>query len=200
MILNQRRNTGATTPGSPMNKLFEKPAAAEAPMAARAARMLIAPTALAQLSLDEARAVLPYMRPHRIAEGEVFISEGEKRKNDFMLLILDGEITVETVVVSRTSPMVMSVLGPGSLVGELGLLDGEPRMASCRAITPVSAALFSRTALARLLDDDPATGAKLVLAVAARMAQRLRDEADKLKLYVQLTQAMQGEINALMRE
>jgi CRP/FNR family transcriptional regulator, cyclic AMP receptor protein len=37
-----------------------------------------------------------------------------------------------------------------------------------------------------------------MMAVSLRIAQRLRDTADKLKLYSQLTQAMQQEIDKLM--
>jgi len=40
--------------------------------------------------------------------------------------------------------------------------------------------------------------AKLVLAICTRLSQRMRDSQDKLKLYAQLTQAMNEEIHALM--
>src|SRR5687768_11999183 len=61
----------------------------------RAAEMLTAPSALMQLSHEEARAIVGYMRPHRIAEGTTFIKEGDKENTDFMLLVLDGEVTIE---------------------------------------------------------------------------------------------------------
>jgi hypothetical protein len=31
---------------------------------------------------------------------------------------LHGDVTVESTVISRTEPIVMSVLGPGNLIGE----------------------------------------------------------------------------------
>src|SRR4051812_14334322 len=65
----------------------------------RAAEMLRADTALMQLSAEEARAVVTYMRPRKIAEGTTFIREGDTEETDFMLLVLDGEVTVETIVV-----------------------------------------------------------------------------------------------------
>src|SRR5688572_16819167 len=74
----------------------------------RAAEMLSARTALMQLSHDEARAVVAYMRPHRIAEGTTFIKEGDTENTDFMLLVLDGEVTIETIVVSRTAPITVT--------------------------------------------------------------------------------------------
>jgi CRP-like cAMP-binding protein len=160
-----------------------------------AAELLVAPTALMQLTPADARVVVRYMQPHRIEEGTTFIKEGDTRDTDFMMLILDGEVTVETIVVSRLEPVTVTVLGRGSLVGEMGLLDGEPRAASCTASSPLSCAILSRQALEALMEDNPLVAAKLMLAVALRIAARLRDNADKLKMYVQLTQVMQQEIS-----
>lgn len=171
---------------------------AGSPAADRAAELLTAPSALMQLEPEEARIVVTYMQPHRIAEGTTFIKEGDTEDTDFMLLVLDGEVTVETVVVSRTQPITVTVLGPGSLIGEMGLVDGSPRSASCTALTDLRCAILTRADLNRLLDDEPRTAAKLIMAISLRIAQRMRDNQGKLKLYAQLTQAMNEEINELM--
>jgi CRP-like cAMP-binding protein len=163
-----------------------------------AAEMLKAPTALMQLDMHEARTVVAYMKPHRIPEGTTFIREGDTQKTDFMLLVLDGEVTVEAIVVSRTAPITHAVLGPGSLIGEMGLLDGAPRSASCTALTDMRCAILTRANLNQLVDREPRTAAKLIMAISARIAQRMRDNQEKLKLYAQLTQAMNEEINELM--
>lgn len=167
-------------------------------MADLAAEMLNAPGALFQLSPEQARAVVSYMQPHRVAEGTTFIREGDRSDTDFMMLVLDGEVTVESIVVSRTAPITVSVLGPGSLIGEMGLVDGEPRSASCTAATDLRCAILTREAMTQLLEEDPHTAARLILAISHRIAERMREGAEKLKLYVQLTQAMQEEIEKLM--
>jgi|SRR6185369_15196603 len=166
--------------------------------AQRAAEMLSAPSALLQLDQEEARTIVAYMQPRRIAEGTTFIREGDTDHTDFMLMVLDGEVTIETIVVSRTTPITVTVLGPGSLIGEMGLLDGAPRSASCTAISNLRCAILTRDALNQLLDDQPRTAAKLMMAISLRIAQRMRDNQDKLKLYAQLTQAMNEEIHSLM--
>lgn len=163
-----------------------------------AAQYLCAPSALMQLSHEEALVVVSYMAPRKIPMGTTFIREGDRRDTGFMMLVLDGEVTVETIVVSRTEPITVTVLGPGSVIGEMGLLDGEPRSASCTATADLRCAILTRDALEELLADSPAIGAKLLLAIALRIAERLRDSADKLKMYAQLTQAMQQEIDRLM--
>ena len=115
-----------------------------------------------------------------------------------MLLLLEGEVTVENIVVSRIDPVTVSVLGPGSLIGEMGLIDGQARLASCTASTNVTCAILSRAALEKLSQDDPQTAAKLLLAVSMRIAERLRDTTEKVKRYSQLVQAMQQEIDHMM--
>lgn len=163
-----------------------------------AAELLRGPAALMQLTLEEARQVVSYMLPMRIPEGNTFIRQGDRQSTDFMVLVLEGDVTVDTIVVSRTQPLVVNVLGKGSLIGEMGLLDGEPRAASCTASTPLTCAVLTRRALEELLIDDPQTTAKLMLAISIRIAQRMRDTSDKLKRYAQLTQTMQQEINRLL--
>jgi CRP/FNR family transcriptional regulator, cyclic AMP receptor protein len=167
-------------------------------MAALAAELLAAPTAMMRLSLDEARIVVSYMEPRLFEVGTVFIQEGDKNNTDYMVLVLDGEVTVESIVVSRTTPVTTAVLGPGSLLGEMGIVDGEPRSATCTATSKVRAAIFTRAALEKLITEQPAIGAKFMMSISLRIAERLRDTADKLKLYTQLTQAMQQEIDRLM--
>lgn len=165
-------------------------------MADLMADLLISPTNLMPLSMKEVRVVARYMQEQFIAQNTVFIREGDKRDTGFMVLLLEGEVTVENLVVNREDPMIISVLGPGSLIGELGLLDGHPRYASCTAATPVHCSILTRESLQQLMVDKPVVGAKLILAMASRMAERLRDNTDKLKMYVQLTQAMQQELSA----
>ena len=162
------------------------------------ARLLIAPTALMQLTLDEALTVVSYMIPHKIAEGTTFISEGDTSDTGYMVLLLEGEVTVENIGVSRRTPVTVTVLGPGSLIGEMGLVDGQARLASCTASTDARCAVLTREALEKLGEEDPHTATKLMFAVSLRIAERLRETSEKLKMYTQLVQAMQQEIDHLM--
>ncbi len=163
-----------------------------------AATLLTAPTALMQLSPEEGKVVVSYMQPRKIPMGTIFMQQGDVRDTGYMLLLLDGEVTVENIVVSRTSPVTINVLGVGSLIGEMGLVDGEPRSATCTATTAVRGAVLTRKALEELMNEEPQIGGKLMMAVSLRIAERLRETAEKLRLYSQLTQAMQQEIDRLM--
>jgi CRP-like cAMP-binding protein len=175
----------------------EPPEPEDTSLAALAARLLTTPSALAELSTQEAEFVIGYTLLRHFPAGTTVIEQGERDRTGFMLLVVDGDVTVENVIVSRANPIVMTVLGPGSLVGEMGLLDGAPRAASCVALSDVAAAILTRSALARLIDDDAAIGAKLMIAISQRLAERLRESGQKLRAYSQLTRAMQEEIVAL---
>ena len=164
-----------------------------------AAQLLIAPTALMQLSLQDARVVARYMVPRLIAEDTVFIREGDLDNTEQMLLLLEGEVTVENVIVTRDTPQTVTVLGPGSLMGEISLIDGLARLASCTATTPLRCAVLTRSALEALSNEHPRTATKLMFAVSLRVAERLRDTTDKLKMYSQLVKAMQQEVDHVMK-
>ena len=159
-----------------------------------AARLLTAPAALMQLSLVEAKIVVSYMRPERVAAGQTFITEGDVENTGFMVLLLDGEVLVESITVSRTNPVTITVLGPGSLIGEMGILDTGPRSASCTASTDIRCAVLTREALESLIAEQPGIGAKFLLAISARISERYRDTQRKLKLFARLASTMQQEL------
>ena len=160
----------------------------------RAAELLMAPSALVHLAIDEARLVVSYMTPRFIAADTTFIREGDAEDEGFMALVLEGEVVVESITVSRTEPLTIKVLGPGSLVGEVGLVDRAPRSASVTASTNVLCAILTRDALETLIAQSPGIGAKLLLAISANLAERLRDNARKLRLYAKLAKAMHQEL------
>ena len=177
----------------------ERQAMVEASSAAHtAANLLRAPTALMQLSEAEALAVVGFMQPRLFPRGATIIRQGEADDTGFMVLVLGGEITVERLQPSRSAPVTLSVLGPGSLIGEMSLVDGEARSASCTASSEVRCAVLTREALAALIAEQPATGAKLMTAVASRLAERLRESGQKLQVYARLVQTLQQEIDTLM--
>jgi CRP/FNR family cyclic AMP-dependent transcriptional regulator len=172
----------------------------EASTLLKAVELLTTTSALMDLTQAEAQVVVRYMRPQLIAEGTVFIREGDTENTGFMALVLVGEVVVENFVISRMSPTTVTVQGPGSLLGELGLVDGLPRSASCTAGADLSCAILTRADLLQLLEVEPKIAAKLMMVVAKRTGERLRDNTQKLKKYAQLTQALQQEINHLTQD
>ena len=176
--------------------MFSSKARAAESVQIKTAALLITKGALVELSAADAREVVSYMRPERIKAGEVVIREGESTRNDFMALVLDGEVTVENSVAAAHDSMVVSILGPGSLIGEMGIIDGGPRSATCTASTDLALAVLTREALARLMDTHPSVAARLLLAMSKRIADHLRETNRKLMTFAQVSKALQQELDA----
>ena len=176
--------------------MFSVKSRASAHVQAKAAAMLVTEGALVELSASDARVIVTYMRPSLVKTGEVVIREGEALKNDFMALVLDGEVTIENTVSAAQESMVVSVMGPGSLIGDMGVIDNAPRSATCVAATDLALAVLTRDAMTRLLDEHPSVAARLLMAMSKRIADHLRETNRKLMTFAQVTKALQQELDA----
>ena len=156
-----------------------------------AARLLASDSALASFSLSDARFVLSYMRARRVAQDTVLIREGQQARSDFMLLILQGDVSIESEMPGTRESLIMSIV-------EISMFDDGPRAATCTAATELAVAVLSRTALKRMLTERPEVGVRFMLAMSKRLSDRLRDANQKLRTYVALTNALQQEVHALL--
>lgn len=187
--------------GGPLNSnithIDQIPLEGDVPGSELAAQLLASPDALTQLKIDEARVVVKYMTPRFVPADVTFIREGDAGDSGFMALLLEGDVIVERITVSRTEPVTVRVLGPGSLIGEIGLVDNEPRSASCTASSDVWCAILTRESIDAMIANDPAVAARLLFGMSAHIAERLRDTNRQLKLYARLATAMREELAAL---
>jgi CRP/FNR family cyclic AMP-dependent transcriptional regulator len=74
----------------------------------------------------------------------------------------------------------IAVIQRGAAVGDMSMLDSEPRYASCTAIEAVEAGVLDRHAVAVLIRDHPVVGAKVLVKITQLMAQRLRNTSNQL--------------------
>ena len=167
-------------------------------LALSAAELLRKPPALLGLSDADARCVVGFMQLLDYAKGATLLREHDSVATGYMLLVLSGEVCVETAAPGHEKEAVtISALGAGSLLGEMSLLDGEPRSTQCTAISPVQCAGLSRQGLDQLIVQQPLVAARLLAEVASIIANRLRALSDQLRLYGQITASMQREIDRL---
>lgn len=161
-----------------------------------AAHLLMQAAPLAGMGHDEARVVVDAMRPLHLLADTLLFEEGDAVDNDYMVLVLDGQLRVLSNNGVPGDEVVISVIGPGSLVGEMGVIDGGPRSASCTALTDVKLGVLSRTSLLALIETQPGAAARLMLGVAKGLAERLREGNRRLRTLSRVTRALQSELDA----
>lgn len=128
-------------------------------------------------SRDDVARLASHMECFRAAAGKEIIREGEP--GDFMLLLLDGRIEISKIGKSGL-PQRIGVVSPGKTLGEMSLIDGEPRFASCVALETTTFAALDRAALGRILTGDPHLGIKILMQMLMLLNQRLRDVGNRL--------------------
>jgi len=110
---------------------------------------------------------------HKLREGEVLFRAGDV--GDGCYRIQTG--LVKVVVTSRLGEeRIISLLGPGAIVGELSVIDGKPRSASVVAIADCSLSFFSRAKFQTCIDSHP----ELTTYLVRTLARRLREADDAL--------------------
>lgn len=166
-------------------------------LTAKAVHFLCESRASFALEPEDAQCIVSYMRWVRYPPGAVLLLEGEGARTSYMLLVLEGDVSVDTEASGRPDRVAISVIGPGALIGEMALLDGEPRSASCTAITSVQAAGLSHTGLELLASEHPRVACKLMVYLARHTIGRLRLLSEQLHIYDQLNAALHQEISQL---
>lgn len=105
-----------------------------------------------------------------LEKGELLIRRGERGGDIY--LVESGTLEV---VDSRSSPeVVISIVGPGAVVGEMAFVDEAPRNADVRAAGPASCRVWEHDLLERALGEDPAFSAAFYRALSATAVERLR--------------------------
>lgn len=110
-------------------------------------------------------------RTRRIDAGSLLIRRGE-RGGDIYLIETGSFEVVDT----RSSPeVVLNVVGPGAVVGEMAFLDAAPRTADVRATTPSLVRVWEYESLNRVLEAEPDFAAVFYRAMADTGVERMRN-------------------------
>jgi CRP/FNR family cyclic AMP-dependent transcriptional regulator len=105
---------------------------------------------------------------HRCEAGAVLTKQGEPGLEAF--IIVEGEASA-----NRNDRMIAH-LGPGALVGELALLDGDRRTATVVADTDLRLLVLSQREFSSLLGAAPSVGRKII----GQLGKRLRKATEML--------------------
>jgi CRP/FNR family cyclic AMP-dependent transcriptional regulator len=123
---------------------------------------------LPNLPIQFAESLLANARPQSLAEREVLFEAGD---------VADGCYRLEQglLKVSIASPQgderILTILGPGAIVGELAIIDGLPRSATVVAIRECKLSFISRKAFVSCLRENPELYSDLVSILVSRLRE-----------------------------
>ena len=130
-----------------------------------------------EFSKEDISTLAGYMEVYRAQPGEILIREGDE--GDFMVLIIDGEIDILKKN-HRAEQQHMTSAGPGMTLGEMSMIDGEPRFSTCMASQPTSFAVLFRDSMAKIILDHPSLGSKILVKMVTMLSLRLRQTSARM--------------------
>ena len=131
----------------------------------------VAPT----LTDDQWTRLAARAEPFEVAEGDYVFRAGDSDYS--MILVESGELEIVRDAMSWVDEVVITVAGPRSFAGELGLLNGQRAFLSARASRAGRMRRLSRADLRRLLSDDDELGDLILHALWERRESLRRGPA-----------------------
>ena len=128
----------------------------------------------------EVECLCRYMRCYGAPGSASLLHEGDEGHH--LLIILTGRVSV-----IKGTPQGISLVataGIGTTLGEMSMIDGDNRFASCIATEPTDFAVLTRPGLNEIFIDHPRLGNKLLLLLLQLMTRRLRDASSRLLPYI----------------
>ena len=127
------------------------------------------------------------LREEHVAAGETFIREGDT--GDCMYIIKDGDVQIGV----KNAPAMY--LGAGEVVGEMSLLDSDPRSASVTALCDIHLLGLDKATFDALMAERAEIALHVVRMLVRRLRQRnemLQSEVHDLRVEIdRITQARQ---------
>ena len=139
--------------------------------------MLIESDLFSHLPATELSAAAHYFGINKIAQDETIFEEGDI--GNFMCIVHSGNIAVIKAN-QNGQPVEMATLGQGRTFGEMAVLDGEIRSATCKATEDTVLLTLSKEALDQMLEEHPRIGSHIIRTIAVSLSRRLRMAAGQL--------------------
>jgi CRP-like cAMP-binding protein len=143
--------------------------------------MLDATQWASKFSWQEILAITANMRAFQISKGATLFREGET--DQYMGIIVKGTVEIVKSDLQKGTNCIATLSKSHSL-GEMGILDNEPRSANATAKTDVLMLVMRAADIQKLQNNNPSVGFKLVWKIAQMLSQRLRRTSGQLVDYM----------------
>ena len=115
---------------------------------------------------DERDAILGRVRTRNLKTGETVFAIGSPGDN--MMAVLNGTVRI-SVPAPDGKELLLAILQPGEVFGELAVLDGKERSADAIANSPCTLAILDRRDILSFLEQHPAVWLKLISVLCDRL-------------------------------
>ena len=134
-----------------------------------------------RLSPKEIETLARYLRVCSAEAGAIIVKEG--RREAYLCLIVKGQVSIIKEGSGHASKLI-GTAGAGRIVGEMSLIDGEPRSASVVADEPTTFVMLTGEGFSRLSSEVPRLAVKVLLKISKLISQRLRQTSGALVDYL----------------
>jgi CRP/FNR family cyclic AMP-dependent transcriptional regulator len=107
-------------------------------------------------------------------------------ESDSLHIVVKGRVQVERDVAGKT--LVLAELKSGDIVGEMGVLNGDPRLANVTALEDLETLEVTATNLKKVFQQDP----EVLLAVMKVINERLKSTEELVETSVRVALAQLG--------
>jgi CRP-like cAMP-binding protein len=100
--------------------------------------------------------------------GQIVFQQGDP--SDVLVIVVTGRIVISSLSPEGAQVM-LNIIGPAEVAGEIALLDGGPRSADATAVRDTRALLLGHRDFLALLESEPSATRSLLLLLCARIRQ-----------------------------
>lgn len=130
-----------------------------------------------EFAFNEIEKLAGYLQTRHVKQGAVVFKEGDRDATLFV--VASGKVGILKSGAGKKDHPIAS-LGTGHTLGEMALIDGQPRSAGAVASEDLVLLAITRADLDRLAEDHPRLAVKLLMKVARLLSQRLRQTTSSL--------------------
>lgn len=135
----------------------------------------------AEFTREDIDVLAAYMHIYRAKPQNTILQEGET--GDYMLMLIDGEVDIFKTNLLGGQQYLTSVKA-GATLGEMSMIDGAPRFATCIALRNSTLGVLTRDNMGRIIHDKPQLGSKILIKLVTLLSQRLRQTSAQLLQYL----------------
>jgi len=133
------------------------------------------------LTTEDLKEIRTFFGCKTVSAGQILWNQGDRC--DYVACIVSGRVEIKRETEFKGKHAVVGVLGSGSIVGALCILDASPRAVTAVALEDVSLITISLEKFEELISLYPALGSQLMKGMLLSVSTRLKKSYDRLSKF-----------------